>query len=145
MFKTILLPTDGSPLSDKAIATALEFARFTGAKLIGICVVQPLPFTAIADTGISVDGSNYEQEIRLASQQHIEQLAESARAANVPFEGAVIFGASPYDEIVKAVEQFNCDMIIMATHGRTGLNKLFLGSETDKVLANTTVPVLVVR
>lgn len=145
MFKTIMLPIDGSPLSERAVATAIEFAQLTGGKIVGLYVIEPLPYTAITDTGLSVDSGNYQDGMRESAEQHVRQVGVAARAANVEFEGGVVLGASPHAEIVKAAEQFNCDLIIMATHGRTGLDKLFLGSQTEKVLAHTTLPVMVMR
>lgn len=145
MFKTILLPTDGSALTEKAIPTAIEFAKLTGGKIIGIYVIQPLPLTAIADGGIAIDLGIYEQQMRDTAQIHIDKLAEVARAANVAFEGIIAQSVNPYEEIINASNQFNCDVILMASHGRKGLNKLFLGSETQKVLAHTTLPVMVLR
>jgi nucleotide-binding universal stress UspA family protein len=145
MFTTILLPTDGSALTEKAIPTALEFAKLTGGKIIGIHVIEPLPLTAIADGGIAIDVGIYEQQMRAAAQIYIDRLAEAARAANVAFEGVIAQSLKPYEEIINASNQFNCDVILMASHGRKGLNKLFLGSETQKVLAHTTLPVMVLR
>jgi nucleotide-binding universal stress UspA family protein len=145
MFKTILLPTDGSALTEKAIPTAIDFAKLTGGKIIGIYVIQPLPLTAIADGGIAVDVGIYEQQMRDAAQIHIDKLGEAARAAGVTFEGIIAQSVNPYEEIIDASIKFNCDIILMASHGRKGLNKLFLGSETQKVLAHTTLPVMVLR
>ncbi len=102
MFKTILLPTDGSALTEKAIPTAIEFAKLTGGKIIGIYVIQPLPLTAIADGGIAVDVGLYEQQMRDAAQIHIDKLGEAARAANVAFEGVIAESVNPYEEIIDA-------------------------------------------
>jgi len=150
MFKTILLPTDGSPLSDKAAKTALEFAKMTGGKIIALSVVQPQPIPAMIgggmmDGGVSIEPVLYQQEVRQAAQAHVDLIAAAARAADVPFESVVTLSASPHDEIIKTAEQYHCDLILMATHGRTGLDKWLMGSETDKVLSHTTLPVLVLH
>ena len=69
----------------------------------------------------------------------------AARAADIPFEGGISVSHTPYEEIVEAAKKFDCDLIMMASHGHKGINKLLLGSQTDKVLAHTTLPVLVLR
>lgn len=150
MFKTILLPTDGSPLSDKAAKTALEFAQMSGGKIIALSVVEQLPVTpmmggGMMDGGVVVEPAIYQEEAEKVARSHMDQIAAAARAANVPFEGRIVLSGSPYDEIVKAAEHFNCDLIMMASHARTGLEKWLMGSETQKVLAHTTLPVLVLK
>ena len=145
MFKTILLPTDGSALSESTIPTALEFAKMTGGSIVGICVTQPLPYNAITDTGVTLDASGYEEGVRIAAQQHVKKLAAAAHEAGVPFEGVVVMGMTAHEEIVAAAEKYHCDLIIMGSHGRSGLTKLLLGSETEKVLGHTSIPVLVLH
>lgn len=149
MFKNILLPTDGSPLSDKAAKTALEFAQMSGGKIIALSVVEPLPIMPMSaggmmDGGVVIDPV-YQEDADQAARGHMEQIAAAARAANVPFEGLIALSASPYDEIVKVAEQYHCDLILMASHGRTGLDAWLMGSETQKVLSHTTLPVLVLK
>jgi len=145
MFNTILFPTDGSPLSDKAAATALAFAQLNKAKLIAISVVQPFPFSPMADGGVVLDAGLYEEQMREAAQHAVDKLGQAAQAAGLAFEGLVAISPSPYEEIVNAAATYHCDIILMASHGRKGLNKLFVGSETQKVLGHTQVPVLVLR
>ncbi|QGZ41076.1 nucleotide-binding universal stress UspA family protein [Pseudoduganella flava] len=146
MFKNILLPTDGSPLSEKATATAVQFAKVHGARIVGVCVAQPFPFVPLSDGGAVVpDAEVFETQLKSAAQTHLAKVAAACAAGGVPFEGVVGNSHNPYEEIVKAAEKHNCDIIVMASHGRKGLNKLFLGSETQKVLAHTTLPVLVLR
>jgi nucleotide-binding universal stress UspA family protein len=150
MFKTILLPTDGSPLSDKAARTALEFAQMTGGKIIVLSVIEPQPVPAMIgggmmDSGVTVEPVLYQQEMQQVAQGHVDLIAAAARAADVPFESVVTLGANAYDEIVKTAELYHCDLIMMASHGRSGLEKWLMGSETEKVLSHTTLPVLVLR
>jgi len=145
MFKTILLPTDGSALSVKAIDAAIEFAKINNSKIIGLCVAEPYPFSPLAENAGGSDYAVYEEKMRSLAQQHVEAIALAARNAQVPCETLVAQSFSPYEEIIHAVKKFNCDVIFMASHGRKGLNKLFLGSETQKVLAHTTIPVVVFR
>jgi nucleotide-binding universal stress UspA family protein len=145
MFKSILLPTDGSDLSDKATATAVEFAKLNQAKIVAITVIQPLPFSSMGDSGAVIDSGQFATQMQDAARRHIGKVAAAAQAAGIPFEGLVAMSPSPYEEIVEAANKHGCDIIIMASHGRKGLNRLFLGSETQKVLAHTTLPVMVLR
>ena len=145
MFNTILFPTDGSPLSDKASETALAFAQLNKAKLVAISVVRPFPFSPLADGCIVLDASLYEQQMQEASQRAIDKIGVALLVAGVPLEGGVAVSPSPHDEIVNAAQTYHCDIILMASHGRKGLNKLFVGSETQKVLAHTHLPVMVLR
>jgi nucleotide-binding universal stress UspA family protein len=145
MFKSILFPTDGSELSEKATATAVQFAALNHARIVGITVVQPIPVTPISDVGVVVDVGDFAVQMQEAAREHIDKLAAAAQIAGVPFEGIISTSTVPFEEIIEASKKFNCDIIIMATHGHTGLDKFLLGSQTDKVLSNTTLPVLVLR
>lgn len=145
MFKTILVPTDGSPLADKAINAAIEFAQTSGGKIIGLSVAEPYPYTPMTDGSVAVDANTYEDKMREMAQLHVQKIANAAQAANVPCETCVRQSFRPYEEIVSVATSNKCDIIFMASHGRTGLSKLFVGSETQKVLAHTSIPVLVFR
>jgi nucleotide-binding universal stress UspA family protein len=145
MFKTILVPTDGSVLSDKAVQAAIHEAKLHGGKVVGISVAEPYPYAAFGDASITTDWSGYEKSMREAAQHYVDAVATAAKAADVPCETLVTLSFSPYEEIIKAAKEFHCDVIFMASHGRKGLNRLLIGSETQKVLAHTVVPVLVIR
>lgn len=145
MFKTILVPTDGSPLSDKAIDAAITFAKGAGSKVIGISVSEPRDYSHISD-GMSVsDTSQAFQDRCAAAQANVDKVAAAARAANVACETVTARSLNPYEEIIKAATEHQCDAIFMASHGRKGLSALFVGSETQKVLSHSTIPVLVLR
>jgi nucleotide-binding universal stress UspA family protein len=146
MFKSILLPTDGSPLSDKAAATAIQFAQLNGARIVAVTVIPPYPLMpTVADAGPVIDASVYDRQMQTTARHSLHAVEAAAQAAGVPFEGVVALSASPYDEIIETAKKYGCDIIVMASHGRSGLSKLFLGSETDKVLAHTALPVLVLH
>jgi nucleotide-binding universal stress UspA family protein len=146
MFQTILVPTDGSALSDAAASAAVRFAKQIGGKIVALSVAEPAPHTIVSDGGaFIVDIADYEQKARELAQKHVDRVAAVASAEQVPCDTVIALSFSPYQEIVQAATDYHCDLIFMATHGRKGLNKLFLGSETQKVLAHTTVPVLVHR
>lgn len=145
MFKTILVPTDGSPLSDKAIEAAITFAKGAGSKVVGISISEPRDYSHISD-GMSVSDSKQAFQDRCAvAEANVGKIAAAAQAANVPCETVTARSVNPYEEIIKAAKDHQCDVIFMASHGRKGLSALFVGSETQKVLANSTIPVLVFR
>jgi len=145
MFKSILLPTDGSELSDKATAIAVDFARLHQARIVTITVIQPMLLPSLGDSGAMVSADQFQAQMQNAARHHIEKVTSAARAAGIPCEGVVAMSPNPYEEIVEAASKYGCDLIMMASHGRSGLNKLFLGSETQRVLSHTTLPVLVLR
>jgi nucleotide-binding universal stress UspA family protein len=145
MFKTILLPTDGSDLSRKAIETAIEYAQLSGAKIHGISVAEPYPFTPLAESAMAIDPTIYEKNVRDLAQQYVNKISDAARVAGIECAVSVVLSFSPDEEIINAAKKFNCDVIFMASHGRSGLSRLFLGSKTQKVLAHSTIPVLVLR
>lgn len=145
MFKTILVPTDGSPHSEKAIHAAVDFARQTGGKVIGLAVAEPYPFPPISDSAYSGGSQAYEQRALELAREHVALVAATATAAGVPCETLVEQSDDPHEEIIDAAQRLHCDAIFMGSHGRKGLSKLFAGSETQKVIAGSTVPVTVFR
>ena len=145
MFKTILVPTDGSDRSDKAINTAVDYARNCGASIIGISVAEPYPFSPLAESSMAIDPSLYEENVRTLAEQHVKKISDAATVAGVPCQTATVLSFSPDEEIITAAKTYGCDVIFMASHGRSGISRMFLGSKTQKVLANSTIPVLVLR
>ena len=145
MFKKILVPTDGSALSDKAVQAALDFAAATGASVVGLSVAQLYPFMLMPEAGAMVDLSTYEEIQDKTAQQAMDKFGKMATAAKVSSEVLSTRGIHPYEEIIKAATDRGCDLIWMASHGRKGLDKLLLGSETQRVLSHASIPVLVYR
>ena len=145
MFNTILVPTDGSDLSDKAILAAVDFAKLNGGSLVAISVREPYPYSPLMEGGALVDAGAYEKEVRTLTLKNVQKVADAAASKGVACVTHVAESSNPFEEIVLAAQQFNCDIIFMASHGRKGLSRLFIGSETQKVLAHTTIPVLVFR
>jgi nucleotide-binding universal stress UspA family protein len=144
MFKTILVPTDGTSLSERAISAAVEFAKTNpGSKIIGISVIEKLPFTPHGTEGS--DLSDYVRQVQELTNQRVARIAEAAQAAGVSCQTVVKESATPHEGILKAAAQYKCDCIFMASHGRKGFSKFFIGSETQKVLANIDIPVIVYR
>ncbi|OGB25298.1 MAG: universal stress protein [Burkholderiales bacterium RIFCSPLOWO2_02_FULL_57_36] len=142
MFRTILVPTDGSTLSDKAITAALEFAKFTGAKVVGLSVAQPDLYGPLSESAVATAN---EQKSYAMAQSNVDKIAGIASSLGVPCQTTVMKSFSPAEEIINTAKRFNCDVIFMASHGRTGLSKLMIGSETQKVLTGSTLPVMVFR
>jgi nucleotide-binding universal stress UspA family protein len=147
MFKHILLPTDGSPVSDKAIKRGIEFAKKIKARVTALHVVPDFRF--IAEEGITplnpVLKKRFQDEGRTRAKKILEAVAKRARAHGVRCATLSAMSDLPYQEIVATAKRQKCDLIMMASHGRRGLSSLLLGSETSKVLIHSKVPVLVVR
>ena len=148
MFKHILLPTDGSKLSDRAIKRGVEFASSIHAKITVIHVVPE--FKMVVEEGFvspmtaELKG-RYEKESRLHAEKMLAKVEELAAAADVKCESVAVTSDFPYQQIIEIARKRKCDLIMMASHGRRGLSSLLLGSETAKVLTHSKVPVLVVR
>jgi nucleotide-binding universal stress UspA family protein len=145
MFKRILLPTDGSEQSERAILAAVRFAGETGAEVLGLTVIpkfHTLTFNAemVEDTSA---------EFALATQQrantYLEFIRGAARAAGVACSGEQVVSDDPWKVIVDTAAHRQCDLIAMGSHGRRGVGAVLLGSETQKVLVHSRVPVLIYR
>jgi nucleotide-binding universal stress UspA family protein len=145
MFKKILVPTDGSPVSEKSARAAIEFAASNGAGVVALSVAQLYPYMLMPEAGAMVDLSAYEEAQDQTAQQHVEAVKKMAAAANVACEAIATRGVHPYEEILATASDKQCDAIWIASHGRRGLDKLLLGSETQRVLAHATIPVIVYR
>lgn len=145
MFKTILVPTDGSPLSDKAIDAALQLAKENGSTLVGLAVAEPFQYSPLSEQAMSEECVDYEAKMRDQAMQRVQKLADAAKAMNVPCETVVAQSFEPYREIIDTANDRHCDAIVMASHGRTGFDAMLHGSQTQKVLTHSTIPVLVYR
>jgi nucleotide-binding universal stress UspA family protein len=144
MFKRILVPTDGSTLSDQAVATAIEFARAHGGELVAIAVAQPYPGMA-AEAAVVMDMQTESQLVLQLAQEDADKVVQLAQAAGVPCKTVTALSFVPHEEIIRAAEDNQCDVIFMASHGRHGITRLLAGSVTQNVLAYSTIPVLVLR
>ena len=148
MFKHILLPTDGSKLSDRALQRGIELAEAIRARITAVHVIPE--FRMMADESFVLPTSldlkaRYEKESKARASKMLEKISARAKAAGVPYEGVVVIGETPYEHIIDTAKKRKCDLIMMASHGRRGISALLLGSETSKVLMHSKVPVLVVR
>ena len=147
MFKHILVPTDGSGFSNKAVTIAAKLAQDLGAKLLVLHVRSPVESPHHVEGGAlsNLGGQVMMQEIEEEERTLLDAAVAIAAAAGVSAETAFVAGYSTYDAIIRIAREQNCDLLVMASHGRRGLSGLLIGSETQKVLTHTTTPVLVVR
>ncbi len=147
MFKNVLIPTDGSKLSVKAIKSGVAFAKGINARVTGCYVVEPFQPYYFGDY-IPPDmpsPKEFERHAREAGEKYLTEIENAARAAGLKYSGSVVKSDSPYAGIINAAKKGGCDLIYMASHGRSGLSGLLLGSETHKVLIHSKIPVLVYR
>jgi nucleotide-binding universal stress UspA family protein len=145
VFKHILLPTDGSPVSDKAVKRGIEFAKKIGARVTALHVVSAFRF--MADEGVlnPTLRKRFEDEGKARGKEILDAIARQARAKGVRCAAVCVSGDQAFPEIVATARRSKCDLIMMASHGRRGISSLLLGSVTSKVLIHSKVPVLVVR
>ena len=147
MFKHILIPTDGSKLSEKAIHAGVELARVHGAKVTGFFAAPaptPLVYGDFMPVGY-MPPDQHEALIEKASKRHLAVIERAGREVGVEVNSMLVTSEFPADAIVEAARQQHCDLIFMASHGRRGLSGILLGSETQKVLTHARIPVLVHR
>jgi nucleotide-binding universal stress UspA family protein len=145
MFKNILIPTDGSDLSRKAMLYGVQLAKLTGAKVVAFTVRAPY-VVASMDAVIAIGSQEqFDVETKQYAAHALTQAEMAAQAAGVPIETLEEVNDQPYRAIVDVAAANHCDLIVMASHGRRGVAALLLGSETQKVLTHSKVPVLVYR
>lgn len=147
MFKHILVPTDGSELSTDTVKRAVSFAKETAAKITFFFAKPDYP-VAFYGEGALIDPTTPEKFAAMAEQQAQEILTaakQQAQIAGVECASLSVVSDIPYEAIIDATKTTGCDLIFMASHGRRGFSGLLLGSETQKVLTHSKVPVLVYR
>jgi len=145
MFQHLLLAVDGSPLSESAFRKALAFARELNARVSVIRVIPAFHVYTYQVELLAGTRERYAQEADRVTANYLRGIADEARAANVPCETLSTIHDHPYEAIIEAALHRNCDLIVMASHGRRGLQGILLGSETQKVLTHSSIPVLVYR
>ena len=144
MYKHILVPTDGSEITVKAIQAAISMAKLMGAEVFALAVKEPFPYSAISEMQPVPPQEFLDAQERVAAAR-VKAVGEAAAEAGVACQGHSVEGLHPWEAILDHGKAQNCDLIVMASHGRRGMSALLLGSETQKVLTHSTVPVLVVR
>ena len=145
MYKRILLPTDGSEASGRAILAGVDFARSVGAEVVAMTAVPEFhTFTTDADM-LEQTRDQYDAASQARGQRLLDEVATAARDAGVPCTSVLAASDNPYEAIISTARANGCDLIVMASHGHKGIKGLLLGSETQKVLVHSAIPVMVHR
>ena len=144
MFKRILVPTDGSDITTKAVQTAITLAKEQGATLATISVKEPFPYSAISEMQPVPPQEFYDAQERIAAAR-VKAVVDAASAAGVAGSGHTVEALHPWEAILDHAKAQQCDLIVRASHGRRGVAALLLGSETSRVLTHSEIPVLVIK
>ena len=145
MFKHILIPTDGSLLSDAALDRGLSLARDCGARVTVVAVTEPFAVLSAEARKIGVSQADHEREVKAAAAGHLAQAARKAAAIGVPCETIEVKNEHPHRGIIETATERQCDLIAMASHARRGITALVLNSETVSVMTHSAIPLLVYR
>ena len=145
MYRHLCIPTDGSPLSELAIEQGLALAKALQARVTVLTVTQPYHLFAVTAEQLAVVRSDYERHIRDTAMAQLQAIEARASALGLGCDVLVVEDQSPYQAIIAAANERGCDLIAMASHGRRGITALALGSQTQKVLTHSNIPVLVYR
>lgn len=139
MFKQILLPTDGSALSERAVLAGVSFAKDVGAQVVGFAALPDFrTFTADAEM-LATTGDEYLATSEARGAKILAVVESAARSAGVPCASLIARSNQPYEAILQAARDRGCDLIVMASHGRHGITGMLLGSETQKVLVHSAI------
>jgi nucleotide-binding universal stress UspA family protein len=147
MYQRILVATDGSALSTTAVRSAIELAAAVSAELVALYVVPRYPVSYF-EGGITIsveDMARTEKQWSDKGQAVVDTVQQEAQAEGVKATGVVVQSDLVAESIIAAAAKHECDLVVMASHGRKGITRVLLGSETQHVLTHSTVPVLVLR
>ena len=145
MYRHILIPTDGSELAERAVTHGLSLAKFVGAKVTAIIAQESVgTWLSFAESGTVEAFVKYTEQIKKNAASVLDRVANAAKQAGVTCDTIQVELVQPYEAIVATATDRGCDLIVMASHGRSGLSAVVLGSVTNKVLTYTKTPVLVV-
>ncbi|MFI5014685.1 MAG: universal stress protein [Hyphomicrobiales bacterium] len=145
MYKNILIPTDGSPLAEKAVQHGIALSKALGAKITAINVSLPFHIFAANPQMLEDTREEYKKRIDAFAKATLGAVGSAAKAASVACDTIHVEHEHPYQAIIDAARSKGCDLIVMASHGRRGVSAIILGSETVKVLTHSKIPVLVHR
>ncbi len=147
MYKSILVATDGSRLSGKAVTHAIALAKALGARLVAFYASPDYPLPVYAEGAIvePMSRREYAAICKDEADRILGAIAAKAKSARVAFSDARAVDSTPWRAILAAARKHRCDVLVMASHGRRGVSALLLGSETQKVLTHSKIPVIVVR
>ena len=147
MYKRILVATDGSTLSKKAVASAIDLAALSSAELVAIKITPRYP-QSYFEGSLPLSASEVtkiEKQWTEAAQKVVDGVAKAAASKGVTVKSVVVKSDIVSDALIAAAKKYKVDLIVMASHGRRGIKRLLLGSETQQVLTHANVPVLVLR
>ena len=145
MYKHILIPTDGSELSNKAVDHGIGLAKALSAKVTAVTVSEPFHIFAVEPGMLTDTPDEYEKRIAALTGKYLKAAKDAATAAGVACEVVQVEHEHPYETIIDTARKRGCDAIVMASHGRRGVSAVVLGSETVKVLTHSNIPVVIVR
>jgi nucleotide-binding universal stress UspA family protein len=147
MFKNILIPTDGSELSEKVVKDGVALAKVINAKITGVHIFPSHHISPYGEFGPSDDVVQKQMRDAATAQgnEFLDRIEAAAQSAGVSFERVISEDDDAWRGIIDAAQKKKCDLIMMSAHGRRGLSALVLGSETNKVLTHSKIPVLVYR
>ena len=145
MFQHFLIATDGSPLSQRAADTAIALAKTVGARLYAFHAVMPFPAVAYFAEMLLASQTQYTEAAIQQAQRYLEYVCLRAKSAGVGCQSGFTVNAHPHEAILAAATEHHCDLIVMASHGRHGVERALLGSETHRTILYGHVPVLVCR
>ncbi len=147
MYQKILVATDGSPLSKKAVTSAIDLAALAGAELVALKVIPRYP-QSYFEGGLALQAAEInrvEQQWADAAQAIVDAVQKTAMAKGVKTKAITVKSDLVSDAVIATAKKHKCDLIVMASHGRRGIKRLLLGSETQLVLTHSHVPVLILR
>ena len=145
MFKHLLIGTDGSELAERAASHGLELAKVVNARVTAVTVTEPWSAVLVGEAALALPYASYEKGTAENAAKILGRAADMAKKAGVTCATVHVKEQFPAEGIIAAAKEKGCDLIVMASHGRRGLAKLLLGSEATKVLALSSVPVLICR
>jgi nucleotide-binding universal stress UspA family protein len=145
LFKNILVPTDGSDLATKAVEQGILFAKEIGAKITAVTVTEPFHLLSLAPSQQEYTPIEYKKHAEAQAEKVLGAVSAAAKSAGIVCETLHVEREQIYQAIIDAASARNCDLIVMASHGRRGVSAVVLGSETVKVLTHSKIAVLVYR
>lgn len=146
MYRNILVATDGSALADKAVAHGVSLAKAVGAKLTALIVEAPFNVFNVPESKMRQMPEAFAQHAAFVKEHSagvLGRVADAAKSAGVTCETIEVEHDNPYRGIIDTAKSKGCDLIVMASHGRSGISAVLLGSVTSKVLTHTDIPVLI--
>lgn len=145
MYKHILIATDGSDLAAKGVMSGLTLAKALGSKVTLVTVTEPWTTVVSGEMAMAFPIEEYEESAAQLAEKILTAASEEAKKAGVSFETMHVKDQFPAEGIIDTAKKKACDLIVMSSHGRRGIQRLILGSQATNVLTHTTVPVLIIR